>query len=142
VPAPAAAPTISKSNLPTQMLRPAALASSAAAHGTVFNARMAQFGRAAEPAALPQAGAYRSMASVRNKHDELSMGVLGAKGVEPDTISTVLDFMEAVARSGVNFHDDRQRAALSQILTFWTRKVSPHMERPPAMMLADFSSPY
>jgi hypothetical protein len=111
---------------------------------TIFGAHLGQFKKPASEALGPLAttAPSRSFSAIRIRHEELQTAALGDKGFRPEQMHLVLEFVEWARQSSRNVEDDNKRAALTQMLGFWVRQVTPHVPAPPPVALEPFQSAY
>jgi hypothetical protein len=90
---------------------------------TVFGARVAGFYKA-DVLSPQQVTLSRTFSAIKLRHEELQRVVVGDKGLNPDKVGVVLEFVEWARLSAGNFEDEMQRASLAQMVKFWARQVT------------------
>ena len=111
---------------------------------TIFGAHVAQFKKPASQGLEPLASVAPSkgFSAVKLRNDALQEAALGDKGLKPDQLHVVLEFVEWARQSACNVEETRQRSALSQMLGFWVKQVAPHVPVAPNVVLEPFQTPW
>lgn len=104
---------------------------------TVFGARVAGFHKA-DVLSPAQVTLSRTLSAIKLRHEELQRLAVGDRGVQPDKVGVILEFVEWARMSAGNFEDELQRASLSQMVKFWARQVT-GLAPAPSTELAEYA---